>query len=133
MQMKSMKRKLIVRALPLLLFASLALADELNLGPTQNPDTPYRLFNTQNVYTLLKLDTAGGRIWLVQWGDKDHRFVAPINTNALVTDGKPGRFTLYPTKNVFTFILLDQQTGDAWHVQWGAPGERFIVHIDGTP
>lgn len=124
-----MKRKLVVTVM-LLLFASLALAEERQLEPTQNPDAPYRLFNTQNIYTLLKLDTRAGRIWQVQWGDKEHRFIEPLNTKALVSGGKPGRFTLYPTSNIFTFILLDQETGDAWHVQWGKPADRFIVHID---
>jgi len=129
MEMKNMKRNLFI-TVTLLLFASLALAEELRLEPTQNPDAAYRLFNTRNIYTLLKLDTREGRIWQVQWGDKDHRLVEPINPKALVSDGKAGRFTLYPTSNIYTFILLDQETGDAWHVQWGGTADRFIVHID---
>lgn len=124
-----MKRKFVV-IVTLLLFAPLALAEEFHLESTQNPDAPYRLFNTQNIYTFLKLDTRAGRIWQVQWGDKDHTFIEPVNPRALVSDGKPGRFTLYPTSNIYTFILLDQETGDAWHVQWGKPADRFIVHID---
>lgn len=127
--MKSMKRKFVV-TLTLLLFASLVLAEEFHLEPTQNPDAPYRLFNTQNIYTFLKLDTRAGRIWQVQWGDKDHRFIESINPKALVSGAKPGRFTLYPSSNIYTFILLDQETGDAWQVQWGKPAERLIVHID---
>jgi hypothetical protein len=124
-----MKRTLVV-AVTLLLFTSLVCAEELR-QPTQNPDAPYRLFNTTNVFTLLKLDTSSGRIWQVQWGmDKEHQFAEPINLNALVQGGKPGRFTLYPTSNIWTFILLDQETGDAWHVQWGKPQERLVVHID---
>ena len=124
-----MKRKLVI-TVTLLLFASLALADELRPEPTQNPDAPYRLFNTKNIYTLLKLDTRDGRIWQLQWGDKDHRFVDPLNTKSLASGGKAGRFTLYPTSNMYTFILLDQETGDAWHVQWGLTAERFIEPID---
>lgn len=124
-----MKRKLVVTVI-LLLFASLALAEDIHLEPTQNPDAPYRLFNTRNVYTLLKLDTRNGRIWQVQWGDTDHRFTESLNPESLASDGKAGRFTLYPTSNIYTFILLDQKTGDAWHVQWGKAADRFIVHID---
>jgi hypothetical protein len=128
-EVKNMKRQLII-AMTLLSFASLALAEDLRQEPTQNPDAPYRLFSTKNIYTFLKLDTREGQVWQVQWGDKAHRFIAPINQNALVTGGKAGRFTLYPTSNVYTFLLLDQDTGDAWHVQWGGTGERFIVHMD---
>jgi len=124
-----MKRKLVVTA-AFLSFASLALAQEPILQPTQNPDAPYRLFNTLNIYTFLKLDTREGQIWQVQWGDKDHTFIVPLNPKALASGGKAGRFTLYPTENIYTFILLDQETGDAWHVQWGETGERLIVHIE---
>jgi hypothetical protein len=123
-----MKRTLLT--VTLLLFVSLVHAEEFRLEPTQDPQVPYRLFNTQNTYTLLKLDTSTGRIWQVQWGDKVHRFVEPLNLNALASGGKPGRFTLYPTSNIFTFILLDQETGDAWYVQWGKLLDRFVVHID---
>ncbi len=124
-----MKRN-IAAALLLLLLARVAFAAELGIAPTQNPEAPYRLFNTQNIYTLLKLDTRSGQLWQVQWGDKEHRFVEPINDTPLAPGGKPGRFTLYATSNIYTFILLDQEAGDAWYVQWGKPGERFLVHID---
>ena len=112
-----------------LLSASSVKAQEARPEPTQNPQATYRLFNTKNVYTLLKLDTRDGKIWQLQWGDKEHRFVAPLNLDSLTEGGKAGRFTLYSTSNVFTFILLDQETGDAWHVQWGNPTERFIAPI----
>jgi hypothetical protein len=123
-----MKRQLIT-VVTLLLFATLAFAGDLPSEPTQNPDAPYRLFNTKNIYTLLKLDTRDGRIWQLQWGDKDHRFIEPINSRALASGGKAGRFTLYPTSNIYTFILLDQETGDAWHIQWGKPQDRFVLQI----
>lgn len=126
---KGMNRKLIVTA-SFLLFASLALGQEVRpLEPTQNPDAPYRLFGTRNIYTFLKLDTREGRIWQVQWGDKDSRFSVPLNLIPLVSGGKAGRFTLYPTTNIYTFVLLDQETGDAWHVQWGSSDDRFIAPI----
>jgi len=113
----------------LFLFASLALAEQGIIEPTQNPDAPYRLFNTKNVYTLLKLDTSTGRIWQVQWGQSSNRFTVPLNEKAIVTDGKPGRFTLHPTSNIYTFILIDQITGVTWHVQWGDEEDRFIYRI----
>ena len=126
--MRNIKQMLVVAVT--LLFASLALADEPRPEPTQNPYAPYRLFNTKNIFMFLKLDTSDGRVWEVQWGDKAHTFIAPINLKALVPDGKAGRFTLYPTSNIFTFLLLDQETGDAWRIQWGDAADRYIVHID---
>jgi len=121
----------ILASLVLFLCTSLTLADPTILVPTQNPDATYRLFNTQNIYTLLKLDTREGLIWQVQWGDKAHRFVVPLNLVELALGtGKPGRFTLYPTSNIYTFILLDQETGSTWYVQWGKADERFVVPIE---
>jgi hypothetical protein len=88
------------------------------------------LFSTKNIYTFLKLDTREGQLWQVQWGDKDHRFTDVINSKALVSGGRVGRFSLYPTNNIYTFILLDQDTGNAWQAQWGKPEDRFIVPIE---
>ena len=77
-----MKRTM-VAVTALLLFASHVLAQETRAEPTQNHDASFRLFNTTNIYTLLRLDTRDGRIWQVQWGDKDHRFIEPLNLNSL--------------------------------------------------
>jgi hypothetical protein len=122
--------------LALLLFAIPAFAgDDMPLPePTQNPDAAYRLFRTLNIYTLLKLDTRTGQVWQVQWGDENHRFIVPINIDVLVPAGttarpailKPGRFTLSPTANIYAFILLDQEDGRTWQIQWGAEKQRFI-------
>lgn len=114
----------------LLLVTTAAVAGEPSLEPTQNPTVPYRVFATQNIYTLLKLDTRVGLIWQVQWGEEGERFTLPINFKELVPGGKPGRFTLYPTRNIYTFILLDQETGNTWHVQWGISGSRFVQPIN---
>ena len=124
-----MQNKLVF-AFTLMLFNSFVLAQEVVNQPTQNPDATYRLFNTQNIFTLLKLDTRVGTIWQVQWGSEDERFVTPISLKELAPAEETGRFTLYPTSNIYTFILLDQKTGNTWHVQWGGPGERFIAPIE---
>ena len=98
--------------------------------PTQRTDAIYRMFRTQNIYTFLKLDTRTGQVWQVQWGnDTGFRWVAPINLKPLA-DGRAGRFTLHPTPNVYTFILLDQEDGRTWQLQWGKEdGYRFIASI----
>jgi hypothetical protein len=98
--------------------------------PTQRTDAPYRIFRTQNIYMLLKLDTRTGLVWQVQWGDTEHRFIEPINLKVLAQNGKPGRFSLYPTLNIFTFLLLDQEDGRTWQVQWGKASDRQILAIN---
>ena len=99
--------------------------------PTQRPDAPFRLFRTKNIYTFLKLDTRTGLVWQLQWSLKaDQRFVEPINLKSLADGKNPGRFTLYPSANIFTFILLDQDDGRQWQLQWSPDADhRFIVPI----
>ena len=128
-EIMQMKRALSLTA-TLLVFTTLVMAEELRPEPTQNPNAPFRLFNTKNIYTLLKLDTRDGRVWQLQWGDSEHRLVVAINAKALTPGGKPGRYTLYPTSNIFTFMLLDQETGESWQVQWSMKEDRFVVPIE---
>jgi hypothetical protein len=113
----------------LLLSATPVLAQETIPEPTQRTDAPYRIFRTQNIYMLLKLDTRTGLIWQVQWGDSEHRFIEPINLKVLAENGQPGRFSLYPTMNIFTFLLLDQEDGRTWQVQWGKEHQILAITV----
>ncbi len=101
--------------------------------PSQSALAKYRLFRTTNMWTFLKLDTTTGKIWILQYDIKgDNRFSVELNTEDL-SGGKEkseGRFTLYPTSNIYTFILLDQVYGNTWQVQWSFEEEtRFIIPI----
>lgn len=106
--------------------------------PTQNPDANFRIFRTQNIYTLLKLDTRTGQVWQIQWGDVSHKTTVAINLIPLIDAGTPdhptilkaGRFTLSPTYNIHVFILLDVENGKTWQVQWSDDtAHRFIQSI----
>ena len=94
----------------------------------------YRLFPTQNIWTFIRLNTRNGRMKQVQFGmEDDRRLIANLNSEALVTSDKEvnDRFTLYPTQNIYTFILLDQFDGRAWQVQWSIdPENRGITPIE---
>ena len=94
----------------------------------------FRLFPTQNMWTFIKLDTRNGKMWQVQYGLKnEERFVTFLNLEPLVNKDKElnERFTLYPTQNIYNFILLDQIDGKTWQVQWSqTPGERALYPIE---
>ncbi|WP_422359994.1 hypothetical protein [Reichenbachiella sp.] len=94
----------------------------------------YQLFPTQNMYTFLKLDTKNGYVSQVQFSmELEGRFESQVNFLPLVTgeDATPGRFTLYPTQNIYTFILLDQINGQTYQVQWSQDHEnRFVIPIE---
>lgn len=104
-----------------------------------NSDTNvvYKLFPTNNVYTFIRLNTKTGSLSQVHFNinEKD-------GAETVVDIGKPyfikgddsemraGRFDLYPTRNMWTFILLDQYYGDTWHVQWSwDKDKRFVTRI----
>ena len=93
----------------------------------------YQLFPTQNSYTFIKLDTRNGRMSQVQWStESKSRFATTLSDIALVNkeDEKNGRFILYPTTNIYNFILLDQIEGRTWQVQWGNEEKnRMVIQI----
>jgi hypothetical protein len=121
----------------LLTVASVSYAQTSSEVPTQIVSTDsgvtYRLFSTRNMYTFIKLDTRNGKMWQVQWSNKgeEYRFESTLSDISLVNKGeeKNGRFFLYPTTNIYTFILLDQIDGRAWQVQWGSEEHRFVTRI----
>lgn len=93
----------------------------------------YKLYQTENIYNFLELDTKTGKIRQVQWSlETDKEGSMSINNDDL-TYGfgyGSGSFELYPTKNMYQFILLDKTDGRKWHVQWGHKNkERWIRRI----
>ena len=120
------------------LFATISFAQSTSDIPIQSISTDssvvYRLFSTRNMYTFIKLDTRNGKMWQVQWSTKgsDYRFETTLSDISRVTEDeeKNGRFFLYPTTNIYNFILLDQIDGRAWQVQWSLePKDRMVMRI----
>ena len=102
---------------------------ELDLSLKQR----YKLYQTDNIYTFLQLDTKTGMIEQVQWSlESDNEGSVSINIEDL-TYGLgcgSGSFELYPTKNMYQYLLLDKTTGRKWHVQWGMESsKRWIRRI----
>lgn len=105
-------------------------ASEQNIST--DSDVVYRLFSTRNMYTFIKLDTRNGQMWQVQWDtESKYRFETILSDISLVTKDqeKNGRFFLYPTTNIYNFILLDQIDGRTWQVQWGKKEDRAVIAI----
>jgi len=111
-------------------------AQSTSEAPIQNISTDsavtYRLFSTKNIYTFIKLNTRNGQMWQVQWSTKSNQFETTLSDISRVDKDaeKNGRFFLYPTTNIYNFILLDQIDGRTWQVQWSTePNERMVVRI----
>ena len=116
-----MNKKLLVVILTVLIPIKAYSSETVDINyEIQRLDARFRLFKTTNTWNFLELDTQTGKVWQVQFsvGERDERMKLEVRPEAAATGGKPGRFTLYPTKNMYNFILLDQDTGKTWQVQW---------------
>ena len=106
--------------------------------PSQDINVPFRLFRTDNMWSFLMLDTRDGRVWQISYGVDDNAFrgTLPINDMPLaINEPYVGRFTLYPTGNMWTFLLLDQKTGKVWQCQFSIKSEesRLILPLFNNP
>ena len=93
----------------------------------------YKMYQTENIYNLLKLDTKTGRLWQVQWnlnGGNEGSLIINDDDLTYGLEYVSSSFELYPTKNMYQFILLNKTDGRTWHVQWGMEeGKRWIRRI----
>jgi hypothetical protein len=103
----------------------------------QHVDSRFRLVPTQNVWVFLLLDSSNGRVWQVHFSVSDSAYAGrlPLNERELAPPSttRPGRFALRETQNIFTFLLLDQDDGRVFQVQWSNNEEnRGIVRVLAT-
>lgn len=108
--------------------------DNVKTLANDDPNAKYRIYPTEAIRIFLKLNTEDGRIWMVQigLGNNNDRMEIPLNSISLTSgyEKTNGRFALYPTQNMWNFILLDTHDGRLWQVQWSYESEnRFVVPI----
>lgn len=81
--------------------------------PTVGAESPrFKKYLTKLDYILLKLDTATGQVWMVQFGmgEKSSRRQVEVDNTSPFNRDEPeinGRFELYPTNNMYNFIMID--------------------------
>ena len=91
----------------------------------------YKLYQTDNMNYLLKLDTFTGRVWMVQWSLDIAEEGSDVINGESLSNTNYCKYELYATKNIYQFMLLDKETGNQWHIQWGLePENRWIRKID---
>lgn len=119
------------------LFATISFAQSPSEVPIQNISTDstvvFRLFSTRNMWTFIKLNTRNGQMWQIQWDTGRDKFETPLSLKSLIPieEEKNGRFFLYPTTNIYNFVLLDQINGRVWQVQWsGKDNERLVLPVN---
>ena len=107
-------------------------------GVAANPNqlnNRYKLYPTDNMWTFLKLDTCTGSVWQVQFViNGDNRMQSWFIFPQLKWDeswehlDNIGRFELYPTQNMYNFLLMDKKSGRIWQIQWSTnPDNRGLI------
>jgi hypothetical protein len=128
-----MKKRIVLVFIVLFLSSFGIYAQNQTTEPVQEPIVPYRLYKTTNNWTFIQLETTTGKMWQIQYSvQDDNRGGVVLNDKNLAKDKEVvvGRFTLYPTSNMWTFILLDQISGSSWQVQWSFDEKnRFVTPI----
>lgn len=116
-------KRLFLLLLPVMMLGLTACNNQTVIDETAA--TRYKLYPTFNMWTFLKLDTKLGAITQVQYSLKEeNEFETPLGSINLEGESKAGRFELYPTSNNWTFIMLDNETGVSYHVQWSQDASK---------
>lgn len=136
-----MKRVLFACLMALLVASCNNTTNTENQSPEQaiqkaTTDIPrFKMIETDNIHILLKWDTRTGKTWIVQYGLSDTPALENlINRSHIITEEESwnGRFELYPTKNMFNFIMIDTYKGNTYQVQWSTNEEYcFTTPITG--
>ena len=109
------------------------LFEQLSVFQSQLSEPIYKLYPTQNMYNFLELNTMTGQIWIVQWSTSSNRMRYPLDLEERIyswDDLIAGRFELYPTENMYNFVMLDKIKGYCWQVQWSFDvDKRCVIRI----
>ena len=96
-------------------------------------DNRFTLYPTQNNWTFLLLDQLVGKIWQLNWDTKPEKSgIVPLNNSSLIGEQNEiaNRFTLYPTQNIWNYLLLDKIDGRLWQIRWSKKsGGKEIIPI----
>lgn len=125
-----------MRTLLILLFISFS-------GFAQEDIERFKLYETQNINIHLKLDTKKGNVYMVQRETNEGEAmeilinIVPIPmlwsseelANYDESENVIGRYKLYPTQNIWTFLMQDVVGGKTYQVQWSFDPENRIVFL----
>jgi len=106
----------------------------------------YKVYPTENKRVSLKLDSATGEVWQVEIGVETGEEIASKidfissktdSTFEKVTDfsdvmknfrvAQNGRFELFPTNNIYEFLMVDTILGTTYQVQWHNQQEKRLI------
>lgn len=98
---------------------------EIEEGATKQ--NRFQLYETENMWTFILLDTFNGRLWQVQYSVKgtEYMMYVPINDTPLIASSGKSMFTIQPMTSMFQFYLINENNGDMWKFQWSTKGDDY--------
>ena len=92
----------------------------------ENWENRFHLFETQNMWNFILLDSYTGRLWQVQYSSKDldNLMCIPINDVELAKYTQPV-FYIQPLTSMYQYYLVDGNTGELWKFQWSTKGNDY--------
>lgn len=81
----------------------------------------YKFYQTDNIHNQLRLNTKTGEVMQIQ-DDNQTFLVHPSTTQDNEISNK---YELFKTKNMWTYILLDKDTGKLWQCQYSVKGNEY--------
>ncbi len=99
--------------------AQIIARDSTTIFPREN----FELYQTGDSQVFLKLDSRNGKVVQIRYSSsRSRREAEVINGSSLASQGaeRTGRFLLKPTENNSIFLLLDQDEGGLWQIQWNS-------------
>ena len=149
MNFTSMFVDCIMRIFILLLFISFNAFSQDDYTYLQKDFERYKLYPTENINVFLKLDTRDGYVYQIQrrtgevnsssilistYRPDQYRKNWPIDSESgfVIYSGRKqpiGRYKLYPTQNMWTFLMQDVFDGHTYMVQWGFEKEDRFIEI----
>lgn len=82
----------------------------------------YKFYQTDNIHNQLRLNSKTGEVNQIQ--SDGQTFL--VHAGTTLENEKPNRYILHKTKNMWTYILLDQVTGKLWQCQYSVKGTEYI-------
>ena len=85
----------------------------------------YEFFQTQNYHNQLRLNTMTGEVYQVQ----DDGGMWMVCSAITPSSSTPYRYWLYPTRNIWTYILVDLFTGKIWQCQFSVDSDNGQMSV----
>lgn len=101
--------------------------DENLITSSEKLSNRFKLYETQNIWNFILLDSYTGRLWQLQYTVEEDsiRGLFIINEKELAKENKKNSFYISPLISMYQYYLINGITGEMWKFQWSTKGEDY--------